>query len=260
MVPRLLKGPFTVASYQRLAELGVLREDDRVELIDGQVVEMSPIGDRHASCVRRLNRRLSRDLRDVALVDVQNPVVLDEYDAPQPDLAVLKPRADGYTKHPRAADTLLVIEVSDTSVAYDRDIKIPLYARLEFRRPGWWISRQTRLRCTGSLPAGNTPACGSCPAATRSARCISPGGQFQQTKSWGRPLRPVAPYLLERDGRLLPIEEKTTDRVGPSDARGLNVFLEDYDRRTPAALLLYDGPDLRWVADRVLAAPWYSAV
>jgi len=58
----------------------------------------------------------------------------------------------------------------------------------------------------------------------------------------------------------LPIEEKTTDRVGPSDARGLNVFLEDYDRRTPAALLLYDGPDLRWVADRVLAAPWYSAV
>jgi len=129
MVPRLLKGPFTVASYQRLAELGVLREDDRVELIDGQVVEMSPIGDRHASCVRRLNRRLSRDLRDVALVDVQNPVVLDEYDAPQPDLAVLKPRADGYTKHPRAADTLLVIEVSDTSVAYDRDIKIPLYAR-----------------------------------------------------------------------------------------------------------------------------------
>jgi hypothetical protein len=62
-VAPLLKGPFTVAAYQRLAELGVLREDDRVELIDGQVVEMTPIGERHAACVRRLNDRLSHDLR-----------------------------------------------------------------------------------------------------------------------------------------------------------------------------------------------------
>ena len=126
---RVLKGPFTVDAYQRLAELGVLREDDRVELIDGQVVEMTPIGGRHASCVRRLTRLFSRNLLEVAMLDVQNPVVLGEHDAPQPDLALLKPRADAYPNHPRPPDTLLVIEVADTSVAYDRDIKIPLYAR-----------------------------------------------------------------------------------------------------------------------------------
>ncbi len=129
MAVRLLKGPFTVDAYQRLAELGVLREDNRVELIDGQVVEMTPIGDRHASCVRRLNRLFSRHLLEVAIIDVQNPVVLGEHDAPQPDVALLKPRADAYPNHPRSRDTLLIIEVADTSVAYDRDTKIPLYAR-----------------------------------------------------------------------------------------------------------------------------------
>ncbi len=116
MAVRLLKGPFTVDDYQRLAELGVLREDDRVELIAGQVVEMTPIGDRHASCVRRLSRLLARTLLDVAVIDVQNPVVLGEHDAPQPDLVLLKPRADAYPKHPRATDILLVIEVADTTL------------------------------------------------------------------------------------------------------------------------------------------------
>src|ERR1700694_2937212 len=101
MALHLLKGPFTVDTYQRLAELGVLREDDRVELIDGQVVAMTPIGDRHASCVRRLNRLFARHVLAVAIVDVQNTVVLGEHDAPQPDLALLKPRADAYRKHPR---------------------------------------------------------------------------------------------------------------------------------------------------------------
>ena len=116
-------------TYQRLAELGVLREDERVELIDGQVVEMSPIGDRHANCVRRLNRWCARNLLEAAVIDVQNPLVLGEHDAPQPDLVVLKPRGDAYRKHPRAADVLLVIEVADTTLTYDRNVKIPLYAR-----------------------------------------------------------------------------------------------------------------------------------
>lgn len=124
----LLKGPFTVESYQRLGELGVLGEDDRVELIHGQVVEMTPIGDRHASCVRRLHDLLARDALELAIIDVQNPVVLGNHDAPQPDLAVLRRRPDRYPHHPRAQDILLVIEVADTSLAYDRDVKIPLYA------------------------------------------------------------------------------------------------------------------------------------
>lgn len=129
MALRVLKGPFTVDSYQRLAELGVLREDERVELIDGQVVEMSPIGDRHASCVRRLNRWAARNLLDVAIIDIQNTVELGEHDAPQPDVVVLKPRADAYPRHPQAPDVLLIIEIADTTVAYDRNVKVPLYAR-----------------------------------------------------------------------------------------------------------------------------------
>ena len=132
-----LKGPFTVDTYQRLAELGILGEDDRVELIDGQVVEMSPIGDRHASCVRRLNGLFARHLLDVAVIDVQNPVVLGHRDAPQPDVTLLAPRADAYPHHPRAQDILLGIEVADTTVAYDRDVKLPLYARVGI--PEAWL-------------------------------------------------------------------------------------------------------------------------
>jgi Uma2 family endonuclease len=137
MAMPVLRGPFTVESYQRLAELGVLAEDARVELIAGEVVEMTPIGDRHASCVRRLHDLLARQALDLAIIDVQNPVVLGSHDAPQPDLAVLKRRADGYPHHPRAADILLVIEVADTTLAYDRDVKIPLYARASL--PEAWL-------------------------------------------------------------------------------------------------------------------------
>ncbi len=137
MVLPVLRGPFTVESYQRLAELGVLGEDDRVELIAGQVVAMTPIGDRHASCVRRLHDLFARRALELAIIDVQNPVVLGRHDAPQPDLPVLKRRADGYPRHPRARDILLVIEVADTTLAYDRDVKIPLYARAVI--PELWL-------------------------------------------------------------------------------------------------------------------------
>ena len=137
MAPPLLKGPFTVESYQRLAELGVLGEDDRVELIAGQVVAMTPIGDRHASCVRRVHDLLARHALERAIIDVQNPVVLGRHDAPQADLAILQRRADGYPRHPRARDILLVIEVADTTLAYDRDVKIPLYARAAI--PEAWL-------------------------------------------------------------------------------------------------------------------------
>jgi Uma2 family endonuclease len=127
MAVPLLKGPFTVDMYQRLPALGVLADDARVELIGGQVVEMSPIGDRRANCVRRLNRAFAPHV-NLAVIDVQSTLVLGEHDAPQPDLSVLKPRADAYLRHPRAPDTLLVIEVADSSLAYDRDVKIPMYA------------------------------------------------------------------------------------------------------------------------------------
>jgi len=137
MALQVLRGPFTVETYQRLAELGVLREDDRVELIAGQVVQMTPIGDRHAACVRRANRLFSQAVGDRAIIDVQNPVVLGEQDVPQPDVVLLRPRADAYKRHPGARDTLLVIEVADSSLAYDRDVKVPLYARVGV--PEVWV-------------------------------------------------------------------------------------------------------------------------
>lgn len=121
---------FTVDEYHCMGEAGVFHEDDRVELINGQVVEMTPIGPRHARCVDDLNRLFTRLAGDTAIVRVQNPVVLGKHHEPQPDLALLRRRPDRYGQaHPRPADVLVVVEVAETSLAYDRDIKIPLYAR-----------------------------------------------------------------------------------------------------------------------------------
>ena len=121
---------FNVVEYYRMAEAGVLSPDDRVELIEGEVVKMSPIGSRHAACVRRLDALLNREATDLAQVSVQNPVRLDDFSEPEPDVALLRPRADFYAdSHPTPADVLLIVEVADTSVEFDRGIKLPLYAR-----------------------------------------------------------------------------------------------------------------------------------
>ena len=120
---------FNVDEYYRMAETGILSEADRVELIEGEVIQMSPIGSRHAACVGRLTDLLAT-VRDRAIVWVQNPIRIDRYSEPVPDVALLRKRADFYSSNlPSAGDVLLVIEVADTSVDYDRDTKIPLYAR-----------------------------------------------------------------------------------------------------------------------------------
>jgi Uma2 family endonuclease len=130
VAPRLLKGPFTVADYHRMAEAGVLSPDARVELLDGQVVEMNPIGSRHAGCVNRLTRMLTLAAGERATVAIQNPAILDDFSEPQPDVAVMRFRPDGYaTRHPGPADVLLLIEVMVTSADLDREVKAPLYAR-----------------------------------------------------------------------------------------------------------------------------------
>ncbi|GIW50689.1 MAG: hypothetical protein KatS3mg081_0044 [Gemmatimonadales bacterium] len=130
MAVQLMKRRFTVAEYHKMAEAGILGEDDRVELLEGELVAMAPIGSRHATCVRRLNYLLSRGVGERAIVDVQNPIRLSEYSEPQPDLALLKPRPDFYAAaHPGPEDVLLVVEVAETSADYDREVKIPLYAR-----------------------------------------------------------------------------------------------------------------------------------
>ncbi len=124
----LLKRRFTVEEYFRMGEAGIFTEDDRVELIDGEIVEMTAIGTRHAECVNRLTKRLVTLAGDDAVVSVQNPVRIGGFSVPQPDLAVLRPRSYA-AAHPNPADVLLIVEVSDTSLDYDTAVKLPLYAR-----------------------------------------------------------------------------------------------------------------------------------
>ena len=125
---------FTVDEYYRMAEAGILTRDERVELVDGRIVAMNPIGSPHAWCVSRLTRVLAR--RDDVLVNVQNPIRLDDRSEPEPDLIVLRLETPT-DRHPRPEDVLLVIEVADTSLAYDRGTKAPLYARHGI--PELWI-------------------------------------------------------------------------------------------------------------------------
>jgi Uma2 family endonuclease len=127
---RILQGPFTVDDYYRMAECGILRWNDRTELIDGQVVPMTPIGVRHASRLIYLTDVLGKLAGPDTLLIVQNPVRLETRSEPQPDITVVRRRPDYYGRaHPTPADTLLVIEVADSSIEYDRDVKVPLYAR-----------------------------------------------------------------------------------------------------------------------------------
>lgn len=124
-----MKRLFTVEQYHRMIEAGVFQENDRVELIRGEIVEMASIGTRHAAGVNRLNRLFNRRFGDLVLITVQNPVEVDEYSEPQPDIAVVRPRDDFYASaHPAPDDVFLLIEVSDSTIRYDRSVKIPLYA------------------------------------------------------------------------------------------------------------------------------------
>jgi Uma2 family endonuclease len=129
-LPLLTRHRITVADYYRMAEAGVLAPDARVELIEGEVIDMAPIGSTHARAVARLNRLLVVAAGDHALVWPQSSLNLGDLSEPQPDLMLLRPRGDEYASAlPTAADVLLLIEVSDTSARYDREIKLPLYAR-----------------------------------------------------------------------------------------------------------------------------------
>lgn len=121
---------FSVTEFYRMTAAGIFTEDDRVELIEGEIIEMAPVGSAHAACVSRLNRIFNRALGDTVIITVQNPVRLNDLSEPLPDIALLNPRDDFYADHhPAPEDILLVVEVADTSLAYDRDIKIPLYAK-----------------------------------------------------------------------------------------------------------------------------------
>jgi len=120
-----------------MGEVGLLDEDDRVELIDGEVVDMDPVGGPHISCVIGLTHSLMRALDDGYFVSVQNPIRLRDGREPRPDLSLLKRRPAASEGPPEQEDVLLVIEVSDTTLAYDKDVKLRLYA--EDGIPEAWI-------------------------------------------------------------------------------------------------------------------------
>ena len=129
---------FTRAEYHRMAEVGILKHSDRVELIRGEIVTLSPPGRRHSAFVDNLTQLLILRLGGRALVRVQNPVVLDEYSEPQPDLVLLRRRAVPYKDADATADdVVLLVEVADTSIRYDRTTKLRLYA--EAGVPEYWI-------------------------------------------------------------------------------------------------------------------------
>ena len=130
MATDVVRRRFDVSDYYRMADAGILRETDRVELIEGEILQMSPISSGHAARNTRASKVLQRYVGEAAIVSNKHPVRLDAYSEPQPDIAMLKPRADLYEQaHPGPLDILLILEISDTSSAFDRQVKAPMYAR-----------------------------------------------------------------------------------------------------------------------------------
>ena len=129
-LPEISKYYFSVAEFERMGEAGVFTRDARLELLEGEIIEKSPIGSRHAACVNFLSRFLNRTVGDIVLVTPRNPIRLNDFSQPEPDIALLRLRDDFYRDaHPTPADVLLIIEVADATLGYDRQVKVPLYAK-----------------------------------------------------------------------------------------------------------------------------------
>lgn len=145
-----------IDEYHRMAEAGIFGENHRIELIDGDLIDMAPIGQGHAAIVNGLNEALVIACAGRAIVSPQNPVRVNRSSEPQPDLAVLRRRADFYAtgEPPGPADVLLLVEVADSSLRFDRTVKLPLYARFgiaEF----WIVDLKRRVVEVHRAPAGN---------------------------------------------------------------------------------------------------------
>lgn len=129
---------FTPEEYHRLTELGFFQEDDRVELIRGEIIQMAAKGTTHAVCSRKLLRELARLIAGRAELQCQDPIRILSNSEPEPDFSIVRFREDNYLSgHPQAADVLLIIEIADSSLSYDRDVKLPLYA--EAKITDYWI-------------------------------------------------------------------------------------------------------------------------
>lgn len=121
---------FSAHEYQQMAESGILSEDERVELIEGRIVQMPPKNIRHATATRRVNRFFNKLLGDRAIILLQDPILLNNYSEPEPDLVLAAPPDEKYLEHhPMPQDILLVLEIADSSLPYDREVKCPLFAQ-----------------------------------------------------------------------------------------------------------------------------------
>jgi Uma2 family endonuclease len=148
MAVAVSKRRFTADDYQRMGQVGILLPEDHVELIDGEVVTMSPIGPRHCAAVDRATRAFVIGAGEAAIVRIQGSVRLDFYTEPEPDVVLLRPRADFYaTAHPGAPDILLIVEVAESSIDYDREVKASVYARAGVHE--YWIAdlNENWVRC-----------------------------------------------------------------------------------------------------------------
>ena len=163
---------FTVSDFRQMARAGILAHDERVELVHGEILAMSPVGPLHGAAVARAARALIEATGDAAVVWIQSSTRLNDYNAPQPDIAVLKPRDDFYSSRlPEPQDMLLVIEISDSSLAYDRGVKAGLYAEAGIHE--CWVSDVSG----DTLLVYSDPQSGSYRTCTKFGRgdAVSPG-------------------------------------------------------------------------------------
>lgn len=170
----LARRRFSADEYHRMANVGILSAQDRVELIDGEIVAMTPIGARHNACVNRANRALVRAAGDDAIVQCQGSVWLDRFSEPEPDLVLLRPRADFYSSSlPGPSDILLIVEIADASIDYDRQVKAALYAVSQVGE--YWLADLTENVLW--------------------RHCSPEGGVYQRVDAFGRG-QSIAPRLL----------------------------------------------------------------
>ena len=153
---QLLTRKFTVDQYHQMAKAGILSHQERIELVEGEIVTMSPIGFRHAFVTNYLTNWFTRNLGEAVFTSSQNPILLGDRSEPQPDVALLKPVDNFYADRlPEAADILLLIEVADSSLTYDQTVKIPLYARSQI--PEVWLINLNQQQLERHInPVNNT--------------------------------------------------------------------------------------------------------
>lgn len=152
----LLKRRFDADEYQKMGRAGILSEDDRVELINGEIIAMTPTGPRHNAAVARANRAFSRAVGDDAIVLVQGSIRLDLWNEPQPDIVLLKPAPDFYSSRlPGATDILLIVEIAESSLDYDKDVKSKFYAGAGVAEY-WLVDLAARTVTRLTMPSGDT--------------------------------------------------------------------------------------------------------